>query len=93
MPGLDRISINPGLLSENTALLSFFNDTTTERVINNGPIRAIYRTGAGAIYFDESGNGNFNNPDSFRDGTAVQTYNLRHQVVIDTEDVPIIVEI
>jgi len=82
--GLDRISINPGLISESTALLTFFNDTKTERVINNGPIRVIDRTGTGAIYFDESGSGNFNIPDFFRDGKAVQTYDLRHQVVIDT---------
>jgi hypothetical protein len=82
--GLDRITTSPGsAVSESTALLTFFNDTATERVINNGPIRTVDRTGTGAIYFG-SGNGDFANPDTFRQGTPVQSYTLRHQVVIDT---------
>jgi hypothetical protein len=81
---LQRIATPGSPVSESTALLTFFNDTTTERVINNGAIRVVDRTGTGTIYFDPSGNGNFGNPDTFRDGTAVQTYSLRHQVVIDT---------
>src|SRR5262249_10833018 len=72
-----------GAVSESTALFTFFNDTTTERVINNGPIRVVDRIGTGAVYFG-SGNASFATPDSFRQGTPVQSYNLRHQVVIDT---------
>jgi hypothetical protein len=82
--GLDRITTSAGApVSESTALLTFFNDTTTERVINNGPIRVVDRTGTGAIYFG-SGNATFANPDTFRLGTPVQSFTLRHQVVIDT---------
>jgi hypothetical protein len=82
--GLDRITTTPGaVVSESTALFTFFNDTATERVINNGPIRVVDRTGTGAIYFD-SGNADFANPDSFRKGTPIQSFTLRHQVVIDT---------
>jgi len=82
--GLDRITTSAGAtVSESTALLTFFNDTTTERVINNGPIRVVDRTGTGAIYFG-SGNADFANPDTFKQGTPVQNYTLRHQVVIDT---------
>jgi hypothetical protein len=82
--GLDRITTSTGsAVSESTALFTFFNDTATERVINNGPIRTVDRTGTGAIYFG-SGNGDFANPDTFRQGTPVQSYTLRHQVVIDT---------
>ena len=82
--GLDRITTSTGdLVSESTALFTFFNDTATERVINNGPMRVVDRTGAGAIYFD-SGNADFAHPDTFRKGTPVQNYTLRHQVVIDT---------
>ena len=56
VPGLDRITTSAGAaVSESTALLTFFNDTATERVINNGPIRVVDRTGTGAIYF---GSGN-----------------------------------
>lgn len=82
--GLDRITTSAGAaVSESTALFTFFNDTATERVINTGPIRLVDRTGTGAIYFD-SGNSDFANPDTFRKGTPVQTFTLRHQVVIDT---------
>jgi hypothetical protein len=82
--GLDRITTSAGAaVSESTALLTFYNNTTTERVINNGPIRIVDRTGTGTIYLG-SGNGDFTNPDTFRNGIPVQTFTLRHQVVIDT---------
>lgn len=81
--GLDSISTG-GPVSETNALLTFYNDTTTQQVINNGPIRVIDRTGTATIYFNSSGGGDFTNPDSFRAGTPVQTCNLRHQVIIDT---------
>jgi hypothetical protein len=82
--GLDRITTLTGAaVSESTALFTFFNDTQTQQVINNGPIRIVDRTGTGAIYFG-SGNASFSNPDTFKAGTPVQTFSLRHQVVIDT---------
>ncbi len=84
VPGIDRITTSNGVaISEATALLTFFNETATERVINNGPIRIVDRTGTGAIYFG-SGNAAFETPDTFRNGAPVQSYRLRHQVVIDT---------
>jgi hypothetical protein len=82
--GLDRIATTPGVaVSETTALFTFYNDTATERVINNGPIRVMDRIGKGTIFFD-SGNSDFANPDTFRKGIPVQSFTLRHQVVIDT---------
>jgi len=81
--GLSRIATT-GTISEASALLTFYNDTTTERVINNGPIRVVDRTGTSTIYFDELGFASFSNPVTFKDGAAVQVSNLRHQVVIDT---------
>ena len=82
--GLDRITNSVGAaVSESTALLTFFNDTTTQQVINSGPMRVIDRTGTGAIYFG-TGNADFTHPATFKLGTAVQNYTLRHQVVIDT---------
>ena len=81
--GVPRIA-TAATISEATALLTFYNNTTTERVINNGPMRTIDRTGTSTIYFDETGFATFTTPDTFRDGTAVQVCNLRHQVVLDT---------
>ena len=84
VPGLKSLSAADGPLSEANALLTFYNDTTTQQVINNGPIRVIDRTGTATLYFNSSGGGNFANADTFRAGTPIQTCNLRHQVVIDT---------
>jgi hypothetical protein len=70
--------------NESTALLTFFTDTTTTRVINNGPIRVIDRSGTLTIYSDSAANGSFANPDSFRDGTAVLVAGLHQHVILDT---------
>ena len=83
--GLNVVDNQAGpAVSENTALLRFYNDTTTQQVINNGPIRVIDRTGTSTIYLNASAGADFTNPDSFRAGKPVQTCSLRHQVVIDT---------
>jgi hypothetical protein len=70
--------------NETTALLTFFSDTQTVRVINNGPLRVVNRVGTFTIFFDNAPNGDFTNPDSFRDGTPVMTGSLRHQVILNT---------
>jgi len=75
---------NPGAQSETTALFTFFNDTVTEQVINNGSIRVINRVGTTTIYLNTSAGGNFSDPSSFRIGVPIQTSVLRHQVVLDT---------
>ncbi len=75
---------NAGPQNETTALLTFYNDTLTERVINNGPLRIINRVGTTTIYLDTTPDGDFASPDTFRDGVPVQTSELRHQVIIDT---------
>lgn len=83
--GLGTIATQTGNpVSETTALLTFYSDTTTQQVINNGPLRIIDRTGMATLYLNASGGGDFNNPDSFRAGKPIQTCTLRHQVVIDT---------
>jgi hypothetical protein len=70
--------------NESTALFTFYTDTTTSRVINNGPIRIINREGTMTMYSDPTASGSFANPDSFRDGTPVLVAGLRQQVIVDT---------
>ena len=83
--GIDTATIFSGApQDETTALFSFYNDTTTRRVINNGSMRTVDRDGTSTIYFNLVPNGNFANPASFTDGTPVLTSSLRHQVIIDT---------
>jgi hypothetical protein len=81
--GVESI-FNPGPQNETTALFTFYNDTVAERVINNGPIRIINRVGTSTIYLDTTPDGDFNNPDSFRDGLPVQTSVLRLQFILNT---------
>ena len=70
--------------NETTAMFTFYNDTATTRVINNGPLRIVNREGTATFYLNPSAGADFANPDSFRAGTPVMTASLTHQVVLDT---------
>ena len=70
--------------NETTALLTFYSDTTTLRVINHGPLRIVNREGTMAVYFRDKPGADFANPESFRGGTPVMLSTLRHQVILDT---------
>ena len=79
----------PGIFAESpqneaTALLTFYSDTTTLRVINNGPLRIVNREGTMTIYLNDKPKGDFTTPASFRGGIPVMTATLRHQVILDT---------
>lgn len=69
--------------NEGTALFTFYTEAHTDSVINNGKLRIVDRTGTTTIYFDETPNGNFNDPNTFRDGTPILTMTLRQQVILD----------
>jgi hypothetical protein len=73
-----------GTQDEKTALFTFYTQTTTMRIISNGPLRVIRRQGTLTIYADPSANGDFASPDSFRDGTPILVARLRQQVIVDT---------
>src|SRR6266404_493827 len=75
---------NPTLQNETTARFTFFTDAVTERVISNGRLRIVNRIGTTTIYLDETPDGDFNNRDTFRDGTPVLTMAYRQQVILDT---------
>ena len=53
-------------------------------MINNGPTRVINQVGTSVIYLDATPDGNFNNPDTFRDGLPGRTSRIRLQFVLDT---------
>ena len=70
--------------NETTALLTFYSETTTLRVINHGPLRIVNREGTMTVYLRDKAGAEFGNPDSFRAGTPAMVSMLRHQVVLDT---------
>ena len=80
--GLSAFKATPQ--NETTALFTFFADAATPRVISNGPLRVITRTGKLTLYLDPSTNGNFARPDTFRDGRRVLVAEFRQEVVNNT---------
>ncbi len=60
-----------------------FPPAGTQRVISNGRLRIVNRTGTTTIYFDETPSGDFTNRDTFRSGTPVMTMVYRQQVILD----------
>ena len=74
---------NPGTQNETSALFTFYSDTPAERLVNNGPLQVFDRVGTMTIYLDTAPNGNFANPDTFRDGLPVQTSEIRLQSIAD----------
>lgn len=70
--------------NETTALFTFYAEAATVRVISNGPLRVITRVGTITIYRDPASNGDFANPETFRDGTPVLVATLRQQAIADT---------
>jgi len=72
--------------SDATALLTFFNDSTTQRVTNVGPLRVVERIGTMAILVRDEPGATFADPSSFAVGTPVLLADFRHQVVLDTTD-------
>jgi hypothetical protein len=80
--GLDEtFSGNPQ--SEATALFTFVTNATTDRVIANGPLRIVNRTGTTTVYLNTPPS-DFTNPASFSQGTPIQVSNYRQQVVLNT---------
>lgn len=69
--------------NEATAVFTFVTNATTDRVIANGPLRVVNRTGTTIIYFSTPPS-DFSNPASFKQGTPIQVSNYRQQVVLNT---------
>ena len=77
----DTFNGNPQ--GEATALFTFVTNATTDRVIANGPLRIVNRTGTTTIYLNTPPS-DFSNPASFSQGTPIQVSNYRQQVVLNT---------
>src|ERR1700758_4504137 len=75
---------------EASALLTFYNDSVTEKVTNHGSLKIVIREGTTTIYYNPVGGGDLTtpNPNSFRQGTPVLTTKWRHQVIFDTNPSP-----
>ncbi|GAC1331863.1 MAG: hypothetical protein NVS2B16_12000 [Chloroflexota bacterium] len=68
---------------ESSALFTFFTSATTTSVVTTGGFRTVTRTGTTLLYLDLAPHRSFTNPDTFRDGTLVQTSTMQQQVVIN----------
>jgi hypothetical protein len=79
--GLDDI-FSGAPQNETTALFTFVTHATTIRVVINGPLRIVNRTGTTTIYLN-NGPSDFSNPASFSQGTPIQVSTYRQQVVLN----------
>jgi hypothetical protein len=70
--------------NEASALFTFFAEAATPRVIADGPLRIITRVGLLTVYRDPSPDGDFERPESFRDGTPVLVARFRQQSILNT---------
>ena len=76
--------------NEASALLTFYNDSVTEKVTNHGSLKIVIREGTTTIYYNPVPSGDLTtpNPDSFRQGAPVLTTKWRHQVIFDANPSP-----
>ena len=76
--------------NEASALLTFYNDSVTEKVTNHGSLKIVIREGTTTIYYNPVPSCDLTtpNPDSFRQGTPVLTTKWRHQVIFDANPSP-----
>jgi hypothetical protein len=69
--------------NETTAEFTFVTNATTDRVIVNGPFKIVNRSGTTTIYRNTEP-ADFNNPETFSQGTPIQNSTYRQQVVLNT---------
>jgi len=69
--------------NEATASFAFVTNATADRVISDGPLKIINRTGTTTIYLN-NGPSDFTNPASFSQGTSIQVSSYRQQVILNT---------
>ena len=83
--GLDPAALFAGdVANDGSARLTFFNDSTTLRVTNVGPLRIVERSGTMTLYLRDEPGASFADPASFAVGAPVLLADFRHQVVLDT---------
>jgi len=81
--GLSPIFLSSTPQNETTASFTFVTNATTDRVISNGSLRIVNRTGTTTIYLN-SGPSDFSKAASFSQGTPIQMSTYRQQVIINT---------
>lgn len=69
--------------NESTAMFTFSTYANNVLVINNGPIRAVNRTGSTTIYFHPEGGANFADPSTFEAGVPIQVSDYEQQVILN----------
>ena len=69
--------------NETTAEFTFVTNATTDRVIVNGPLKIVNRSGTTTIYRNTAP-ADFTHPETFSQGTPIQTSTYSQQVVLNT---------
>jgi len=80
--GLSPIFSGP-TQDESTALFTFVTNATTDRVIGDGPLKIINRSGSTTIYLNTPPS-DFTDASTFAQGTPIQVSSYQQQVILNT---------
>jgi hypothetical protein len=81
--GIANVFNSPSVQNESTAMFTFSTYATNVQVVNNGPLRAVNRTGTTTIYYHPEGGASFSDPSSFEAGTPIQVSDYDQQVELN----------
>jgi len=81
--GIANVFNSTAVKDESTAMFTFSTYATNVQVVNNGPLRAVNRTGTTTIYYHPEGGASFSDPSSFEAGIPIQVSDYDQQVVLN----------
>ena len=82
--GIANVFNSTTVKDESTAMFTFSTYATNVQVVNNGPLRAVNRTGTTTIYYHPEGGASFSDPSTFEAGIPIQLSDYDQQVVLNT---------
>jgi hypothetical protein len=81
--GINNVFNSTALKNETTAMFTFSTYAANVQVVNNGPLRAVNRTGTTTIYYHPEGGANFADPLSFEVGIPIQVSDYDQLVMLN----------
>lgn len=81
--GIANVFNSSTVQDESTAMFTFSTYASNVQVVNNGPLRAVNRTGTTTIYYHPEGGASFSDPSSFEAGIAIQLSDYDQQVLLN----------
>jgi hypothetical protein len=81
--GIANVFNSTTVKDESTAMFTFSTYASNVQVLNNGPLRAVNRSGTTTIYYHPEGGATFTDPSSFEAGIPIQFSDYDQQVLVN----------